>query len=104
MEPTQQTEKTESNTQPIIEWTEKKMYRDRKAIQQTIGSDRTILEENILIDFKTFVLTANERPIDFQVMQMMLAIKMLMDTCEKQQLLIDALIVDSAQTNNTISN
>jgi hypothetical protein len=91
----------ETEKQPIIPWLDKQMLEDRKlklipfAIVDLENPDQPhrheLVTEKILLDFKTFVLNADNRPIDFQVLQIMLAIKMLMDVCEKQQILIESI-------------
>jgi hypothetical protein len=105
---TEKTETTETTTfeaKPVIPWLDKQLLQDRRivmapppanAIIDPANPDATkpraqVVDENIMQDFKTFVLTANNRPIDFQVMQIMLAIKQLMDVCEKQQILIESI-------------
>jgi len=65
----------------MIPWLEKQNLFDKK-------DGREIIIEK---DFKSFVLESSGRPIDFQIYQMMFAIKQLMEVCEKQQILIESI-------------
>lgn len=60
---------------------------------EMVGDQQRVIDSQVMIDFKTHVLTADKRPIDFQIFQMMNALRMLMDVCEKQQKQIDSLIL-----------
>lgn len=95
IEPTQELHTQKTTTPPAIPWLDTVSLRDRKIVvaagEDGVDAKHTVVDEEKNQDFKTFVLTADNRPIDFQVMQMMLSLKHLMDVCEKQQVAIESL-------------
>ena len=60
---------------------------------EIVGDQQRVISSEIMTDFKSHVLSAEKRPIDFQIFQMMHALRMLMDVCENQQKQIDSLIL-----------
>lgn len=79
----------------IIPWLDKVTLQERKLVVIPEGSpDGTaphFKNEIVTRDFKSFLLDAHNRPIDFQVEQMMLSLMQLMDVCEKQQIIIESI-------------
>lgn len=93
-------EKQNEANSPEMPWLKKTLYNEQRVVEalalneagQQIPTGKTIIKnEQVMTDFKTHVLQADRRPMDFQMIQIMGALDMLMTVCESQQKQIDSL-------------